>query len=283
MEVWIDHRSASSKKGKVLLRVQRLLKPAALFNISQVKQATGNLTPEERKMRYFPTQPYHPQEFVIIRDPTMLLTEDKLKRFVPQSLISIDLAFGSQVTKLPTDLDVDSIPAPNHLIRRSWHTAFATFAPMVLTPTIAGELEIKQFTRDYLMDEFSRSPSVLSVPIVTFNDGFGLYRSMYKSIMGVYLFLANLTGKESNRQANVFPLTLGPHGSNFADVAEAIKPMWRALEAGIHLDIKGKSFLVCAFNFAFKTDMPQNNSNSGCLGPTANKGCQMCLTKRKER
>jgi hypothetical protein len=58
---------------------------------------------------------------------------------------------------------------------------------------------------------------------MTFIDGFGLYRNAYRSIMGIYLIPAALSFQERARRANVFPLTLGPHGSNFADVIGAMK------------------------------------------------------------
>jgi hypothetical protein len=58
---------------------------------------------------------------------------------------------------------------------------------------------------------------------MTFIDGFDLYRNAYCTVIGVYTIFAGLSFQERARRANVIPLTLGPDGSNFADV-DALKP-----------------------------------------------------------
>ena len=56
---------------------------------------------------------------------------------------------------------------------------------------------------------------------------------------GWYIIIAALKFEDRSRRANVHPITLGPHGSNFADVAKALQPFMVALEGGINFDIRG--------------------------------------------
>ena len=92
-----------------------------------------------------------------------------------------------------------------------------------------------------------------------------------------------MTFEERSRRVNVHPLTLGPHGSNLADVAKALQPFMLALEGGIKLKICGDEFLVCAFSLAYIGDMPQQNKNSGFKGPRANFCCRSCFAGVGER
>jgi hypothetical protein len=80
---------------------------------------------------------------------------------------------------------------------------------------------------------------------------------------GWYIIIAALKFEDRSRRANVHPITLGPHGSNFADVAKALQPFMVALEGGINLDIRGEEVLMCAFSLAYIGDMPQQNKNAG--------------------
>ena len=63
--------------------------------------------------------------------------------------------------------------------------------------------------------------------LLTFIDGFGTYRNSYRKLIAIYIKLAGLTHRECQRRTSVMPLTLGPHGSNFADVR------WSARATGI--------------------------------------------------
>lgn len=46
---------------------------------------------------------------------------------------------------------------------------------------------------------------------------------MYRSLVGIYIILASLNHFERARRANVFPVTLGPHGSDMKDVISALQ------------------------------------------------------------
>lgn len=89
-----------------------------------------------------------------------------------------------------------------------------------------------------------RAPLRTPVPLLTFIDGFGLFRNMYRTLMGVYLIIASFSFKEKVRRSDVLPLTLGPHGANFDDVVNSLQGMYD-LDGGVLLTINGKETLVC--------------------------------------
>ncbi|KAL2752301.1 hypothetical protein ACRALDRAFT_2113829, partial [Sodiomyces alcalophilus JCM 7366] len=79
---------------------------------------------------------------------------------------------------------------------------------------VRGELEIKEFRRYTLVKNLAKSRIVRSMPLLSFTNGFSLYRNIYKSIIGIYLFIAPLKSRYHNYQHNIIPLILGPYGSN---------------------------------------------------------------------
>ena len=96
--------------------------------------------------------------------------------------------------------------------------------PLCKSNPLRGELELQAFGRDHLEAfDSKRTKRKISVLLMTFIDGFGLYRNAYRTVMGVYTIFAGLSFQERALPANVIPLTLGPHGSNFADVVDALK------------------------------------------------------------
>lgn len=146
-----------------------------------------------------------------------------------------------------------------------------------------GELELAEFTRGHFVSKFDQQTvSVISVPLLTFIDGFGLYRNMYRTLMGVYLIIAAFSFVERARRSNVLPLTLGPHGSNFDDVVASLQSMYD-LDGGMYLDINGEKTFVCIFTLAYLGDMPQQQTNSGFLSQRATLGCRFCFVPDKQR
>lgn len=144
-----------------------------------------------------------------------------------------------------------------------------------MSAPLRGELEIKAYSREYLIENHAYK-SCISLPFMCFIDGFSLYCNMYRSLMGIYAILAGMTVRERTRRANVFPITLGPHGSNFEDVIEALQSL-RELDEGVMMHIQGNDVFVCAFILAFLGDMPQQNDNSGFKRQNATRGCRSCL------
>src|SRR5205814_2752294 len=117
---------------------------------------------------------------------------------------------------------------------------------------------------------------VLSCPVVVFIDGFGLYRNSHRSLVGVYISPAALTLSERESQAYMFPLTLGPHGSNFNDVVLSLKILGD-LDRGIKTTIDGRDVILCVPIVCYTGDMPQQAQNSGLRGPRADKFCRYCF------
>src|SRR5271168_1425078 len=155
--------------------------------------------------------------------------------------------------------------------------------PLSRTHPIRAELELREFGRDQFVNNWdSKKNNCISVPLLTFIDGFGLYRNSYRSLMGFYKIPAAFNSCERNRRANVLPLTLGPHGSNFDDVVAALKSLI-PLDRGTLLDIKGIPTMMCAFTLCYIGDMPQQQENSGFKTQRATRGCRFCFVKDTAR
>lgn len=149
---------------------------------------------------------------------------------------------------------------------------------------IRAELELETFGRARFEEKWdvTRGNRCVSVPLLTFIDGFGLYRNSYRSIMGFYLNFAALTARERERRANVIPFTLGPHGSNFDDVVDALKSL-TPLDEGVVLTLDGQETLMCVFSLCYTADMPQGQYNSGNKSQNAARGCRFCFVETDER
>lgn len=101
----------------------------------------------------------------------------------------------------------------------------------------------------------------------------------------MYLINAALPRIERDRITNVLPLTLGPHGSNMAEVVDAVGPIIYGLEQGVEFDLEGTGQMtfVCAFTMAFTGDMSQQQKSSGMLGPSAALSCRSCFASKHGR
>ena len=100
--------------------------------------------------------------------------------------------------------------------------------------------------------------------------------------MGLYEIPAALNARDRMRRANVLPITLGPHGSNFEDVVQALQPLI-PLDQGILLYVKGVQTNVCVFTLCFTGDMPPQQENFGFKTQRAIKGCRFCFIGEEER
>ncbi|KAF1816368.1 hypothetical protein P152DRAFT_388522 [Eremomyces bilateralis CBS 781.70] len=102
--------------------------------------------------------------------------------------------------------------------------------------------------------------------------------------MGMYIIPAGLSFKERARRANVFPITLGPHGSNFDDVISALEPFMKRLDRGQEVTLQGgEKVLLCAFTMAYLGDMPQQQENAGMKSQRAKLGCRNCFIDNESR
>jgi hypothetical protein len=99
---------------------------------------------------------------------------------------------------------------------------------------------------------------------------------------------SNLPIRERTRRVNVFPLTLGPHGSELRDVLGCLEAPSKELESGIIMQVPyGESqvlveALVSSFALGYLGDMPQQNDCAGFLRQNAAFGCRSCTIPSKE-
>jgi hypothetical protein len=107
---------------------------------------------------------------------------------------------------------------------------------------------------------------------------------MYRSIMGIYMIPACLSAADRAKPVNIYPITLGPHGSNFRDVIASLQRL-SVLDKGLDINSNSRheSTTVIAFCMAFLGDMPQQQDNSGFRRPTAARSCRNCLIHNYER
>jgi hypothetical protein len=152
--------------------------------------------------------------------------------------------------------------------------------PLCHTHPLRAELELNTYGRAMFDAWDDPDRRVRSCPILLFIDGFGIYRNSYRSLVGVYAIAAGLEGDDRHRPANIFPLTLSPHGSNFDDTVRALQSLGQ-LDHGIETTINGEKVLMCVPTLCYIGDMPQQDKNSGFRGPRAKKFCRFCLIGQK--
>ncbi|RYC54491.1 hypothetical protein CHU98_g11716 [Xylaria longipes] len=272
MEIYRDYRTSrrlgqvgveesipvdEDSEGDIILVVGRLWLGPGL-------QIQGKINPAKR-------QDFLPQELVLIQEPLEYVSASTVVCRLTD--VDFDYSFQSEYT-----FNDDFKPGltERRFVRRAYSRDTLSFMPIGKVSPVPGLLEMQEFGREALVAMFVKlqgASSVRSLPVLTFADGFGLYRTMFKSCMGVYNEIAALPKSEHARQINVFPLTLGPHGSNFTDVIKALEPM-KALDKGLVISVNGQQTVICAPVLAFTGDIPQQQVNSGMLGVTANKGCR---------
>ncbi|KAL7818066.1 hypothetical protein V8C44DRAFT_211757 [Trichoderma aethiopicum] len=144
------------------------------------------------------------------------------------------------------------------------------------THPIRAELELEVYGRDLYEKGWDHEQDrIVSCPIMVFIDGFGLYRNSYRSLIGVYTIVAALSGEDRHRQANIFPIALSPHGSNFNDTINALQSLGK-LDRGVRATINGEEVVICVPTLCYIGDMPQQDKNSGFRGPKALKFCRFC-------
>ncbi|KAL9036395.1 MAG: hypothetical protein Q9180_004325 [Flavoplaca navasiana] len=175
-------------------------------------------------------------------------------------------------------------PNQDFLICRSLLNQNNWIQPLSFSAPHRGELELRTYGREYFQSNFDVKDGqnrCISLPYLLFLDGFGLYRNSYRSMMGVYLMLGSLSFSERMRRVNVFPLTLGPHGSNLDDVLDSLVSL-KELDKGIVLDLPQRT-RVCVFPLCMTGDMPAQNKNSGFKTQRATLGCRFCVIPKDLR
>lgn len=93
---------------------------------------------------------------------------------------------------------------------------------------------------------------IVLVLLQFFIDTFGLYRNIYRLLIGYYLFNATLNNKDRNRRANIILLTLGPYSYNLLAVIKAISPILAVLDTSIKIKLANRTKkIVYTFTFVF--------------------------------
>ncbi|KAH0021137.1 hypothetical protein KCU78_g6244, partial [Aureobasidium melanogenum] len=209
-----------------------------------------------------PTPAPHPLELFVDEQSTFYVDPATIK---PVSFpIVRHYAFGSRVNPSDTPLLLNNGRFIRRILTRKDDLKLR---PLAQSDPIPGQLEIDQFGRFDLIQKFDKSPRVISVPLLFFIDGFGLYRNMYRTLVGFYLINGALSFKERARRANVLPMCLGPHGSNLEDVVDAFGALMYSLDSGVELNIGGK-------------EPEKTVKNSGMKSQRANRGCRSCYATK---
>lgn len=176
--------------------------------------------------------------------------------------------------------DSDFVPNERRYIRRVLNVQSGV-RPLRQLHQTRGELEVQCFGRQHL--EHLTSSPYKSLPYLLFIDDFGVHRNMYRALKAFYLIPACLEYSERRKLANVFTLSLGPHGASLNDVVEAFDSPIQDLDRGIKLDVNGETEKVCAFAMTLLGDMPQQADNSGFMRHNARMGCRTCFCPKEER
>ena len=216
----------------------------------------------------FPLAFEDPNELFLLED---VLTELSLKYLSHHIDIYVDRDFTGAEEVTFTD---------NQYIRRVLTHRIFSIRPVRYMHQTRGELEVEHFGRDHVAEAFGNH---ISFPYLLFIDDFGIHRNMYRALKAFYLIPACLSYEERRKIANVFTLTLGPHGANLTDVIEAFGRPIRQMDRGMEMTINGETERVCAFNIAFLGDMPQQADNGGFLRHNAKMGCRTCRCSKLER
>ena len=165
--IGIDQRSNSKKKGEVVIKMQMVYLTAELP--AKLKAVGSKLqVPLTRFEKLLLEDGF---EFVLVDD------------LVQRVEFTIDYAFGNGIPG-----QRDRAFKPKSQIRRVLNLAHEEIRPAAQSHPHIAELELKAYGREWIIEALERS--FVSLPFLTFIDGFGLYRNMYISMTGVYITLA---------------------------------------------------------------------------------------------
>ncbi|KAL9635849.1 MAG: hypothetical protein Q9204_002463 [Flavoplaca sp. TL-2023a] len=252
----------SPSYGSLLIQIQKLY-PASRFSV---------------ELRKHPKHPLSNAKELLLahKEFCMIPPHNVLKRILD---IHTDYRYeGIQGATYPAPVNYSS----EYIIRNTVVPARKEIDPLQLSPPPRGELELAHYGRPHL--ERYAVQKTLSIPLIVFIDAFGVYRNMYRSLMGIYATVAALNWRERKRRSNVFPLTLGPYASEFSDVLQTLQPNLSQLHEGnVVMDIDGEETILLAYTLASTGDMPQQASSGSFASPQAMRGCSKCLVTKEQR
>ena len=253
-----DYRQASSCDGEIIVTLQAIAESRHL-----------QLSQQSVLEQFSDLDISNNHEFFLLEDHTIEVSLQKIDRHLD---ILLDRGF-EQGDPSPDDDDI-------YFIRYVLNLSSSHIRPCSQLNQTRGELEVSHFGRETL--ESTALEPFLSFPYLLFVDDFGIHRNMYRALKAFYLIPACLGYDERRKLANVFTVTLGPHGADIDNVIESLRQPIRELDSGLELDINGKNSKVVAFVMTFLGDMPQQADNAGFLRHTATKGCRSCYCAKNE-
>ena len=80
---------------------------------------------------------------------------------------------------------------------------------------------------------------------------------MYRSLMGIYVTITDLSWRERKRRVNVLSLTLDSHVSDFEDVIKVLEPELIALNRDLKININDVDTFICVYTMIFTGNMKQ--------------------------
>ncbi|KAI1432614.1 hypothetical protein GGR50DRAFT_696883 [Xylaria sp. CBS 124048] len=213
-------------------------------------------------------------ELIISEDDEVLLSPSDIISRIPDVLI--DYHYDPHGSIRPGPLTSD------YTVRLIYNTSRRQYRVVKLSSPHRAELEIRAYGRQHFIDKFAMQ-DVISLPFQMFIDAFGLYRNMYRSLMGIYLTPEFLPADLRSKRANIFPLTLGPHGAELTDILAGLFHI-RHLDGGAEVVLPDeKRVFVCSFVGCITGDMPSQQKLSGCLSPRATVPCRYCLVRGDDK
>ena len=259
--------AASYNLGRVIF-IGRDYRTGGSGNIVITLQA---ITRRQSILKQFELNLGDEQELFLLEDVILELSPDNIDRHVA---IYLDRESDG----------IDELGHPNDdgkYIRRFLNLQFFNVRPLRYMQQTRAELEVTHFGRKRLQ-AFVTKPHI-SLPYLLFVDDFGVHRNMYRALKAFYLIPACLDYQERRKLANVFTLSLGPHGAKIEEVVEAFSKPIRILDSGVDLEINGNMEAVWSFAMSFLGDMPQQADNAGFMRHTAKMGCRTCRCPKEER
>lgn len=190
-----------------------------------------------------------------------------------------------------TRLENSLLPSPpSHAVRHLLYHDVSTGAPL-LKPVhkrhrLLAERELVGLGRKSVEDRFVQRTGgrkIVSLPFGIFLDDFGLYRNTYRSLPGLYFQPWNLCQSERFLMRNMFVLMIAPFGCSTMEIARCLEDETISLERGIDFELDGEIVRLIMFPLAFTGDMPQQNSNCGCMSHKSNIGCRVCYIPAEKR
>lgn len=218
--------------------------------------------------------PFSNNELIVHEDSSIYLQENQIIAHKPA--VILDYKFKNGFSKRILQ------PVDKFIIRRILNFNKSSVRPLNLSSPLRGELELKTYSRRKLLNKYYYQ-NYVSFPYQLFIDRFGMYRTVYHSTIGIYLIPTGLSADHRAKKQNLFPITLGPHSTNFTDVIKSLHSL-TILDQDYNINITNNSvILLNTFYLAFLKDMPQQNNNAGFKRPTATYSCRQYLVKDSER